>query len=527
MASLLDQFGNPIKREELTTEEATPTMSGVRQVMPSYQSGGLNPYHLANIIRRADEGDAMAYLELAEEVEEKDTHYVSVLGTRKRAVSQLDITVIPASTDKVDMDNAAMIEDWLDRDQLETELFHILDAIGKGFSVTEILWDTTSGIWLPQDLKWRDPRWFEFDRNDGETLSLKEESGGLIPLKPFKYLIHKAQSKSGIPIRGGVIRPCVWMWLFKNFSIKDWVIFTEAYGQPVRLGKYSAGASQKDRDVLMRAVANIGSDAAAIIPESMTIEFIETATKGGTVDAFERLCKFCDQQISKAVLGQTTTTDALSSGLAGNQAHNDVRGDIERSDAKQLAASINQQLIPMIISLNKGPQKRYPRIQIGRSDDVDIEQLSKAADIAVKLGMKVSASKLRDKLGLPAPEDDNDILQVPVTQTDSKKPAIASARQTLKSPVELASTTPRTNQDAIDEVVDDLSSDWEEILTPTIESIEAVLADCKSIEEVKQKLLELSATLVVDKLAEKLGTSSTNLRIAGVAGTSLKLNEGA
>lgn len=517
MASLLDQFGNPIKREELTTEEATPSMSGVRQIMASYQTGGLNPLRLANIIRQADEGDAMAYLELAEEVEEKDTHYVSVLGTRKRAVSQLDITVIPASSDKADMDNAQIIEEWLDRDQLETELFHILDAIGKGFSVTEILWDTNSGIWLPQDLKWRDPRWFKFDQNDGETLFLKSETGENIPLKPFKYIIHKAQSKSGIPIRGGVIRPCVWMWLFKNFSIKDWVIFTEAYGQPVRLGKYAPGASQKDRDVLMRAVANIGSDAAAIIPESMTIEFIETATKGGTVDAFERLCKFCDQQISKAVLGQTTTTDALSSGLAGNQAHNDVRGDIERSDAKQLAATINQQLIPMIISLNKGPQKRYPRIQIGRGDVVDIDKLSLAAERGVKLGMKVSSSKLRDKLGLPAPDDDKDILQVPTGQTDVPPPATASAKQT----VELATATTKANQDGIDEVVDELSGDWEEIMTPIFDQIDAAVNECKSVEELKQKLLELSGDIRTKELSKNLSDASINLRLAGMAGVPL------
>lgn len=515
MASLLDQFGNPIKREDLTKEEATPTMSGVRSVMSSYQTGGLNPRRLAAIIQQANNGDATAYLELAEEVEEKDTHYVSVLGTRKRAVAQLDISVIPASDDKADIDNAKIIEDWLDRDQLETELFNILDAVGKGFSVTEILWDINSSIWLPQDLKWRDPRWFEFDPNDGETLYLKTEDGEKKPLNPIKYLIHKAQSKSGIPIRGGVIRPCVWMWLFKNFSIKDWVAFSEVYGQPIRLGKYGAGASAKDRDVLLRAVANIGSDAAAIIPESMTIEFIESAIKGSTVDAFERLCKFCDQQISKAVLGQTTTTDALSSGLAGNQAHNDVRGDIERSDAKQLAATINQQLIPMIISLNKGPQKRYPRIQIGRGDVIDIDKLSLAAERGVKMGMPISASKLRDKLGLPTPEDDKDILQIPSGPTDAPQAATATSRQKP----ELA-TDAGTSRDGIDDVVDELSGDWEEIMTPLVDQIDAAIAECATLEEAKQKLAELSATIRTKELAKKSDTS-INLRLAGMAGVPL------
>ena len=332
-----------------------------------------------------------------------------MLGTRKRAVAQLEISVDAASDDKTDIDNAKLIEEWLDRDQLESELIDILDAVGKGFSVHEIIWEMTAEKWFPKELKWKDHGWFEFDRDDGETLLLREVATSA-PLSPYKFIVHQHKSKSGLPIRGGIFRPVVWMWMFKNFSIKDWVIFCEAYGQPVRVGKYGAGASQKDKDILMRAVANIGSDAAAIIPESMQIEFIEAASKSGSIDAFERLCNFCDMQISKAVLGQTTTTDAVSGGHAVSKEHNDVRGDIERADSKQLAATLNQQLVRMIVDLNKGPQKRYPHITIGREDDVDTDKLSTTAQRAVNMGMKVSASRLRDKLGLPAPDGDDDIL---------------------------------------------------------------------------------------------------------------------
>lgn len=517
--SLLDQFGSPIKKQDLLREQATPSTTGVRTIMGGYQTSGLNPERLARIMREADQGNAKAYLEMAEEIEEKDTHYISVIGTRKRAVSQLDIMVEPASDDKADVDNAKIIEDWLRRDQLESELFDILDAIGKGYSATEIIWDTSEDQWLPKELKWRKPEWFEFDRDNGETLSLRGEEGPQ-PLSPYKFIVHKAQSKSGLPIRGGVVRPCAWMWLFKNFSIKDWVIFLEAYGQPIRIGSYGAGASDKDKDVLMRAVSNIGSDAAAIIPESMKIEFVEAGGKASTSDGFERLCKFADQQISKAVLGQTTTTDAISGGHAVSKEHNDVRGDIERSDAKQLAATLNAQLVKPIIDLNRGAQKRYPRLHIGRGEEVDIDKMSLAAERGVKMGMKISSSKLREKLGLPAPEDDKDVLTAPISLPSL--PATAGASQKI----EMAASKKEDHEgldgiDGIDEIAELISKDYEIILGPSLDEIEGALKKCKNFDEVKRTLLELSATMKVDELAKKIGQTNLNLRLAGLAAAPL------
>ena len=109
--------------------------------------------------------------------------------------------------------------------------------------------------------------------------------------------------------------------MFKAFTQRDWSIFAQTYGQPLRLGKWAPGASEADKDTLFRAVANIAGDCAAIIPESMSIEFVETGSVGSSVDLYERRADWLDRQISKAVLGQTTTTDAVSGGHAVAQEH--------------------------------------------------------------------------------------------------------------------------------------------------------------------------------------------------------------
>ena len=178
---LYDAFGREVDRERLRDEQAAPTMSGVRNIYSSmHPSAGLTPERLTQILREAEFGDPFLYLELAEEMEEKDLHYLAVLNTRKEAVSQLDLEVRPASGEKDDLRAAAMVRAMLAGDALDiaSAMVDILDAIGKGFSATEIIWDTSNREWFPRRLRRRDPRWFMFDWVSGEELlvrSMKNE----------------------------------------------------------------------------------------------------------------------------------------------------------------------------------------------------------------------------------------------------------------------------------------------------------------------------------------------------------------
>ena len=80
--TLYDYLGRPVELGRLREEEAGPTVCGVRQVLSGHPAQGLTPVRLARLLRAAEDGDPMAYLELAEEMEEKDLHYRSVLATR-------------------------------------------------------------------------------------------------------------------------------------------------------------------------------------------------------------------------------------------------------------------------------------------------------------------------------------------------------------------------------------------------------------------------------------------------------------
>ncbi len=448
--NLYDAFGREVDRERLGEEQAAPTMTGVRNIYSSmHPAAGLTPDRLTQILREAEFGDPFLYLELAEEMEEKDLHYLAVLSSRKEAVSQLDLEVLPASNEKDDLRAAEMVRAMFAGSALDmaSAMVDILDAIGKGFSATEIVWETSEREWFPRRLRWRDPRWFMFDWVSGEELLVRtldserasiasegEETArgahfkgsGLYgalrgnigiqpltePLLPYKFIVHLAKAKAGLPIRGGLARAAGWSYLFKNYVLKDWMTFAEVFGQPLRVGKYGAGATEQDKETLLQAVANIGTDAAAIIPESMLIEFTE-ARQSGSAELYQGFCQYLDAQVSKAVLGQTLTTEIPqgAGSRAAAEVHDTVRRDILSADARRLAATINRDLVRPIVDLNLGPRKNYPRVTLGMADDSDVAGL---VDILTKLadhGMRIGQKSILRRLGMSEPEAGEPILE--------------------------------------------------------------------------------------------------------------------
>lgn len=535
---ILQRDGRPFKTADLTEELAAPTLTGVRSVWTQSIAAGMTPARLAMILQAAADGNAHDYLSLAEEMEERDPHYAAVLGTRKRAISGLPPMVEAASDDAADTKLADAVRELVRRPAFGYLVDDQLDALGKGYSVSEIMWDRSGKTWEPQSYRHRDPRFFMFDDASGlQKLGLLDDSqpGQPLPMPAYKFITHVPRLKSGIPLRGGLARLVAFGWLCKAYTMKDWVAFAEVYGMPLRLGRYGPGASERDVSILRQAVANIGSDAAAVLPRSMEIEFEQISSGGGSsTDLFERLADWVDRQTSKAVLGQTMTTDAQSTGLGSNQAgvHNDVRGDITVADARQLSDTINRDLVRPYIDLNYGPQRAYPKLDLQVIEPEDLQSLVAALDKLVPLGLKVGMSTIRDKFGLPDPDADEELLgpaqpaTPPVPPSGDQPPPVpeASARNSASNPVktavEKALNRAGAPTDDIDDLTDELASedDWEAQLEPLIDPIERLAAEVASADEFRARLPELLERMDAGQLIERLADATFRARGLGDAG---------
>lgn len=507
---LYDRFGRPMQRSVMRQEIAAPTFGGVRTPTAGYPADGLNPARLASILRDADAGDPVRYLELAEAIEERDHHYVGVIGTRKRSVSQLDITVEPGDESALASTIAKEVREWLKRDELTDELFDTLDALGKGYSFTEIIWDVSEGQWEPQRLEWRDPRWFRFDQQDLATPMMLDDNGHPVPMPAYKFIFARLKAKSGLPLRGGIARIAAWSWMFKAFTQRDWAIFTQTFGQPLRIGKYGPGTSEDDRSKLFRAVANIAGDCAAIVPESMMIEFVEAQNLGASTDHYERRCDWLDKQTSKLVLGQTATTDAETGGLGSGKEHREVQEDIERADAKSLGAILSRDLIHPWVHLNYGPDAPAPRLKIGRPEEEDLAAFSKALSPLIARGLRVKQSEVRQKFGLSEPSAQDEILGNPAPPPgnsadkpgdgDGNSPEAAvkyhlntrgeNSRDDVALQAEGASEALKSAPSEIDHLTDRLDTEAASAVGAMFGQIEAMMAAAGSLEEFAEMLRE-------------------------------------
>lgn len=501
----------PLKKADLKQPVAAPALTGVRTIWTGKAvASGLTPDRLASLLMRAAEGDHEDFLILAEEMEERELHYASVLGTRKRALSGLDPAVAAATDAARDVEIADAVRDLVVDPYFPEMVDDLLDALGKGYSVVETMWDTKGKLWKPAGYEYRDPRWFRFDQVSGRKLLLLDDQAPMgMPLPAFKFITHIPRLKSGLPIRGGLARLAAWSFMFKSYTVKDWMAFIEVFGMPLRLGKYGPSASEDDIDTLVRAVSNIGTDAAAVMPESMKIEFQETASAKGGHEVFKAMAEWTDEQISKAVLGQTMTSDSGSS-MAQAKVHNEVRHDILKSDARQLALTLNRDLVRPFIDLNFGPQESYPLLTFPVLEPEDIAALVTALEKLVPLGLKVETSVIRDKLNLPDPADGAEILAAPSAPPQAALPPVAPPA----APLPRAQNRAEAERiDPVDEIEAAGLEDWEPTMAPLIDPIRDVINGAKSYEDAIKALreLKLDSTQLVEKLLRAMFLS----RVAG------------
>ncbi len=530
---LVDYLGRPIQKQLLTQRLAGASLMSIRQAVREGVAGGLTPQRLAMLMREADENNPEALMELAEEIEERDLHYLSILGTRKRQISQLPVSVLAASRDPADEKLAEFVEhDLVDTDIISNYLFDMLDAVGKGFSVGEIIWELAPDKWRIQSIDYVDPRFIRFDLDTRRVPMLLDQFGQRIPLAPFKFVFCKLSAKSGIPVRGGIVRPAAWAYLFKSFAIKDWVQFAEVYGMPLRVGVFPPGATDDDKAELLRAVAAIAVDAAGIIPSTMEIKFIETASKATTAEFFLDLANFFDQQNSKAVLGQTTTTDAISGGHAVSNEHNDVRADIERADAIAVSSVINQQIVRPYIDLNLGPQQNYPTVRIGREDEQDAALMASVSAQLVPLGLRVKVDDIYRAVGLTTPQPGDEILHAPSAGAPPPDPTGILAPKlnfTAMQPggigaemVLLAlAAGQNAHSDAIARAAVEQLGDWKQVMQPAVDQILARAKAAKNFAEFRTALKALHPKLDMSGLGDKLARITFQSLAGGVLGDSL------
>jgi phage gp29-like protein len=491
---ILDQFGREFISKKKPEQEAlsvAPLLTSQRD----YVASGLTPGRLAHIFREADSGEMRRQAELFEQLEEKDAHIIGEMGKRRNAINDIDFLLEPASDAAGDVKIADFIQEIFDGITDFDEIFvGLQDSVGKGFSSFEIHWDVSSGQAVPRDLEWLPQCRFGF--TDMKTGSIRKDPLLISDANPFgdeipawKTIFHKYGGKSGNATRSGIYRVCAWMFLFKNYSIKDWATFCEIYGMPLRIGKYDPGAGAADKQALMRAIQAIGTDAAGIISKNTEIEFIETVKGATASDLWEKFISFCNREMSKAILGHALSADSQAPGsFASDKVKDMVRRDLLQADTRAAARTIRHQLIRPLVGFNFGWDVAIPTYAPDWEEQEDLQVKSTMVKTLADSGLQIPAAWAYAEFGIPEPEEGEAV----ITPPSSPNPFLPAKYNPGGDRFIIRSKAGRPGiQDAgkdLDEFELRLNDDLDPAMTAMIDKVKQLVETAADLNEVRDRL---------------------------------------
>ena len=357
-----------------------------------------------DIVLRKQGKDVKIYRELF-----CDPHVFACIQSRKAGVLSLEWE-INRGLDKTK--DAELVEDLLKKLDIHKLINDILDATLFGFQPIEIIWKKIGNYVLPIELKAKPSEWFCFDEENLLKFRTKEHYWGE-ELPPKKFLCPQNNPSYDNPYGERVLSRVFWPVTFKKGGLKFWVVFTEKYGIPHLIGKHPRGATKEETDNLADLLEEMIQDAIAVIPDDSSVE-IQEANKSSSAEIFEKLIDKMNSEISKAILGQTLTTEIGASGsYAASNTHMAVRQDIIDADKKLVEKTINQ-LIQWIYEINFA-NAEVPVFELYEPEDVDLT-LAQRDKILYDTGVKFTKEYFIKTYGLE--EEDFDIREdiIPINQ---------------------------------------------------------------------------------------------------------------
>lgn len=364
-----------------------------------------------------------------------------------------------------------------------------------GYKFMEIMWERRNGYVIPATVSGKPPQWFSFDDQNRPRFRTRGSlTGELLPERKFLIATHEADYEN--PYGFASLSSCFWPVAFKRGGMKFWATFTEKYSMPYIIGKTPRGTDKAQVGDLLNMLDEMVQDAVAVIPDDSSVEII-TGSDKGSVDIYERLCHFCNAEISKALLGQTLTTEVGDNGsYAAGKVHQDVRADIIESDADMLTEQLNQ-LIRWVIDYNFRDVNDYPEIIFYYPEDVDKDLADRDSTLSAQ-GVRFTKKYYSRAYGLN--DDEFDVVD----------PTVGSA-----TPQEFAEQI--NDADALDNATATMTTITKDAQAEIELKIYEIINSANSYDEAFSALLEVYPNLTLESLQRMVIKTCMDARILGYA----------
>jgi phage gp29-like protein len=406
--------------------------------------GNLSPAGVSQIILEADGGSPSRFVDLLHECRQKDGTMHEVTSLRELGAACLDWSIeLPANAKRRDKKAASALTTALQQcDTLQLLFAHeIGEGNAFGYAFSEALWDygssgELSGILYPKQFTPVHSRRFGYRQSDGKLvflpgISSSPDRDGVDLFQAFaagNYIGNFPRINGDAMVREGYGRMLVWMALFRNWDIRDWLQFGELGWKPWRIGYYNREiknpANSEDRLALERALKMLASTGAALLPD--TVKFLVEWPKGGAANlqsTHAELAAFLGQEMAKGVLGGTLSSDSGVRGARSlGEVHDRMRVLNRDFDAANINAFMTRYVCKPFYAYNYGANVIPGRFVCNVRETLDLEKLANAID---KLAGKIDIPQewVRNQGGIRAPIAGEQLVIgcAPATATDPSK----------------------------------------------------------------------------------------------------------
>ena len=206
------------------------------------------------------------------------------------------------------------------------------------------------------------------------------------------------------------------------------------------------------------------------------------------MDTYEKLVRYMDEQISKAVLGETMSTTASSAGLGSGQAnvHNDVRKELAEDDSDELCETLNATLVAWTVAYNL-PGANLPTISREFEEPEDLAQRATRDKTVKELGYEPTEQYILKTYG-----DGWVRSQAQAPGGGMFASLLPGAEQTASfSEVSNMRKAKRDNQDLLENVADQLAGQWQQTMKRRVEDLQSMLDETGDLQQFRERLADL------------------------------------
>ena len=330
--------------------------------LPVYSTEATQPQNISivnNILASLGSGYYYSAARLID-VMWKDDRISGVMSTRILGVLGSELQIKPADESEKSIQAAEFInknfEFMFPHEQLNSFMIWYMFL---GFGCAELIWDEN---WTPKLNSWH-AQWSRYDWVS-HTYKLITANNSEVTIVPEQFLLATPYGYKHGYTRG-LLNPLVKPWMARQFSVTDWSGYNEIYGKPIRAVSIPGSATDKQKNQILRQIAQLGSNSTIALPEltdntKFDMKLIEAASTG--YSTFKDLIIECNKEIAIVILGQPLTTDGSSGSWMSGKAGDAVRTDIKQNDAKYLSNILREQVLKPWAKYNYGNEELAPYI---------------------------------------------------------------------------------------------------------------------------------------------------------------------